>query len=259
MSEESLFLSIGNILKNARENKEITLRDAEIETKIRYRYLKALEDNNFTIMPGPVYTKGFIKSYCKLLEIDSKPLLNLYEDYLKTQVNVTDEQPIQISRTKGSNDYKGLSRLAVIAIALLFLYGFQHIYFSFINGPIKPTVDNGNPPVEQKEVIPPKTNPEPVIDNKKKEPTEITLTLSIEDVTADVDKCWLQVMIDGKVAFEETLNEGNSKVFVAKEKVYFVLGNPGVVKVKINDDDLGILGEKGQTLRKEITLEELKK
>ena len=68
-------LGIGEALIRARAARGRTLDDAERDTGITRRYLQALEDEQFDLLPAPVYVRGFLRSYCRYLGIDSAPLL----------------------------------------------------------------------------------------------------------------------------------------------------------------------------------------
>lgn len=69
---------LGEILRNAREERGIDLARVERDTKIRSRYLSALERSEFRDLPGPVYTKGFLRNYAEYLNLDPEYLLDLY-------------------------------------------------------------------------------------------------------------------------------------------------------------------------------------
>ena len=66
---------IGNTLREARLRLELSLTDAQKATKIRARYLEALEQERFGVLPGAAYARGFLRSYAELLELDPEPLL----------------------------------------------------------------------------------------------------------------------------------------------------------------------------------------
>ena len=66
---------IGGELTRAREARGRTLEDAERDTRISQRYLQALEDERFDIIPAPVYARGFLRSYAQYLGLDPGPLL----------------------------------------------------------------------------------------------------------------------------------------------------------------------------------------
>jgi cytoskeletal protein RodZ len=66
---------LGEVLQLARERKGVDLYRAERDTKIRLRYLAALEDGDFSELPAPVYTKGFLRNYAIYLGLDPDELL----------------------------------------------------------------------------------------------------------------------------------------------------------------------------------------
>ena len=68
-------LGIGERLIEAREERGLTLQDAERDTRISRRYLQALEDERFDIIPAPVYARGFLRSYSQYLGLETAPLL----------------------------------------------------------------------------------------------------------------------------------------------------------------------------------------
>ena len=70
---------IGENLKNVRESKGISLRKAEEDTKIRKRYLQALEEGNYDVIPGRVYAKGFLRNYANYLGLDQEEILMEYK------------------------------------------------------------------------------------------------------------------------------------------------------------------------------------
>src|SRR5581483_1797967 len=66
------------MLRTAREEKGVSLAQAEAATMIRRAYLQALEDDDHTVLPGAVYTKGFIRNYATYLGLDANNMLSLY-------------------------------------------------------------------------------------------------------------------------------------------------------------------------------------
>lgn len=63
-------------LRKAREAKGIELKEVEEITKIRSKYLKALEEEDYCVLPGGVYTVGFLRSYARFLDLDAESLVN---------------------------------------------------------------------------------------------------------------------------------------------------------------------------------------
>jgi cytoskeleton protein RodZ len=67
---------IGSTLRETRLRLGLSLTDAQKATKIRVRYLEALEQEHFDLLPGAPYARGFLRSYAYLLGLDPDPLLD---------------------------------------------------------------------------------------------------------------------------------------------------------------------------------------
>lgn len=68
----------GTILRKAREEKEMSYQNIEESIKIRVRYLEALENEDYGILPGVTYTRGFLRTYAKYLGINPQEIVNSY-------------------------------------------------------------------------------------------------------------------------------------------------------------------------------------
>lgn len=72
-------MTAGQLLKKAREDRRIPLRQAADDTKITSRHLQALEDDNYMVFPGETYALGFLTSYATYLEVDPEQIKRLYK------------------------------------------------------------------------------------------------------------------------------------------------------------------------------------
>lgn len=70
--------SLGEQLRKARESKNISLEEASNDVKISKRYLEALEEGNYSILPAQAYVKGFLQNYARYLGLDPKSALIQY-------------------------------------------------------------------------------------------------------------------------------------------------------------------------------------
>ncbi|HKY51894.1 MAG TPA: RodZ domain-containing protein [Candidatus Limnocylindria bacterium] len=66
---------LGETLRAQREKKGITLEQAASDTRIREKFLKALEDSDYQTLPGTVYTKGFLRNYAEYLDLATEDLV----------------------------------------------------------------------------------------------------------------------------------------------------------------------------------------
>ena len=71
---------LGQILRARRESLGLTVEDIEERTKIRKRYIEALESGQWDVLPGRVYARGFVRSYAEVLGLDGSELLEKYVD-----------------------------------------------------------------------------------------------------------------------------------------------------------------------------------
>jgi len=78
---------IGSSLREARERQGRTFPDLERKTQIRSRYLKALEDEDFSAMPAVAYTRGFLRVYADELGLDGQ----LYVDEFNSRFSVSED------------------------------------------------------------------------------------------------------------------------------------------------------------------------
>jgi len=86
---------IGNSLREARLRRHIEFSEAEHGTKIRGKYLRALEDERFELLPSHTYIKGFLRSYAEYLGLDGQ----LYVDEYNSRFVVGEEDtPIRSPR-----------------------------------------------------------------------------------------------------------------------------------------------------------------
>lgn len=120
-------MSIGEKLKKARKERGWTLKDVQNKTKIRSRYLQALEEENFDIIPGEAYVRAFIKGYANQLGLDGNKLAEEYQQLKKeeTRLEKEESQTIELPDDDNGNFFlhsKVLS--ASIVIILLLVIGF---------------------------------------------------------------------------------------------------------------------------------------
>src|SRR5919202_451623 len=69
---------IGNSLREARLRQGLEYVDIEQQTKIRSKYLKALEDEQFEVLPAPTFVKGFLRNYADALGLDGQLYVDEY-------------------------------------------------------------------------------------------------------------------------------------------------------------------------------------
>ena len=82
---------IGNSLREARERQGLDYGEVELATKIRAKYIRALEDEEFAILPSATYIKGFMRSYAEFLGLDGQLYVDEYNS--RHAVDAYDDMP----------------------------------------------------------------------------------------------------------------------------------------------------------------------
>lgn len=84
--------TLGELLKSERDKRELSIEDAELGTKVKAKFLLAIESNNWQVLPSLAYVRGFVLAYAKFLEIDRSQAIKLFENearYNKSNQNHT--------------------------------------------------------------------------------------------------------------------------------------------------------------------------
>ena len=110
---------IGNSLREARLRQGFELPRVEADTKIRAKYLRALEEERFEVLPGETYVKGFLRTYSEYLGLDGQ----LYVDEFNSRFT-REEEPLAPPRpTKQPARSRAVeSNFVIVALAGLVLY-----------------------------------------------------------------------------------------------------------------------------------------
>ncbi len=110
---------IGNSLREARLRQQLDFPELEHETKIRAKYLRALEDERFELLPSHTYIKGFLRSYADSLGLDGQ----LYVDEYNSRFVIgEDDVPMRTRRVPAARRRKSERRessMVLLALALI--------------------------------------------------------------------------------------------------------------------------------------------
>jgi cytoskeleton protein RodZ len=97
---------IGATLREARMRARIDISEIEAETKIRAKYLRALENEEWGLLPGPAYVRSFLRTYAEALDLDAKLLLEEYK-LRHERPSDHDLMPIGAQRRRGGRGGRG--------------------------------------------------------------------------------------------------------------------------------------------------------
>lgn len=75
-----MFSQIGQVLSRTRERRGLSLSEVQTQTNIRLRYLEAMEAGDFSVIPGEVYARGFLRTYARFLQLEDEELMRMYAE-----------------------------------------------------------------------------------------------------------------------------------------------------------------------------------
>jgi hypothetical protein len=105
---------IGNSLREARERQGLGYPEIELATKIRAKYIRALEEEDFTSIPGDAYIRGFLRTYAEYLGLDGDVYVDEYASRFITSWR--DELPPRPERRRIPRRGRPLERRAVLLV-----------------------------------------------------------------------------------------------------------------------------------------------
>ncbi|MGI9952506.1 RodZ domain-containing protein [Moorellaceae bacterium AZ2] len=237
---------IGEELRRAREEKGITLREAEEATKIRLKYLEALEKEDFRQFPGRVYAVGFLRSYARYLGLDPRELVEELKAELPSEEEEEYKAPSSPEEYQQKGKKKGLRRWLTVFLVLFLLWGLNYLY-----NRSRPVSDGGlqsPPPAGNNTVTPPSAQPAPS-PSSEPPPAQAPQVSGVEvKVYVRERECWIGVRIDGQDSFSGTLKAGETRSFRGEESITLTLGSAGVAEVTVNGEVLPPLGRVGEVV-----------
>ena len=133
----------GETLRAQREKKGITLEQAASDTRIREKFLKALEDSDYQTLPGAVYTKGFLRNYAEYLELPSEELVvQFHQERDQPDAPRTFKPLNPIARRSYVFTPSVLVPVVVLAGIVLFV---SYLYYQFVSFAVPPMIEVTEP------------------------------------------------------------------------------------------------------------------
>jgi cytoskeleton protein RodZ len=222
---------IGNSLREARLRQDLDFPEIEQATKVRPKYLRALEDEQFDILPGQTYVKGFLRTYAEYLGLDGQ----LYVDeYNSRYVHVDEETPLR-ARNRSSVGRIGapprfessvvLVALAAIAVVTLLVIAAWRY--------------GSNPPntaIPDFSTRPPATKPKAAAKKRvANRPAVVPKARMI--ATGAFGDSWMEVYAGspgGRLLYKGTVQAGHPIRFVRYRRYFVRMGRPRNLRMQVN-------------------------
>ena len=227
---------IGNSLREARLRQNLDFGAVEAGTKIRGRYLEALEAERFEVLPGETYVKGFLRTYAEFLGLDGQ----LYVDEFNSRFASVEEPlaPASSPPPRRPRHRVRDSNLVVVALAAIVAVTVLVVVGLGFGGDDQPA-DQSLPSTTHSTRTSDTTSPDKPKHKQKREAArseKFTLTLRAAD-----GECWLIARAggpQGRQLYQGTLEQGQTLPLKGK-KIWLQLGRPDLLAVKVDRHRLG--------------------
>jgi cytoskeletal protein RodZ len=202
---------IGNSLHEARLRQGLDFPEIEQGTKIRGKYLRALEEEQFDLLPAQTYVKGFLRSYAEYLGLDGQ----LYVDEYNSRFVVGEEDPQSRPRRSAPPSRGVQVQSRVVLLTLLGIVSVTALVIvAWTRG-------------EPQQVTPVGLGTSKSTTHETPAAPAATVSVRLL-VKASRGPCWLQVhktSATGPILFQGTLDQGQKQVFTAR-KLWITLDRP---------------------------------
>ena len=121
MSEKEERIYPGELLKEARKKTRRRYKRLSSELGIPEKYLEALEENNFSIMAGPTYIKGYLRAYAKKLDLDPETVITAFDRYLKDQRRLKKKAEKKEQKKETKQKFSYIYAVTFLLITLIIL------------------------------------------------------------------------------------------------------------------------------------------
>ena len=228
---------IGNSLREARLRQGLDLAEIEQATKIRSRYLRALEEEQFEVLPAQTYVKGFLKAYADHLGLDG----DLYVEEFNSRYAIGEEEPAP----RGRSSWPGASRFQSSAVlisltAIGLATAFVVLAWRFGATEEPQDIPGVPPPAEQQTKQATRTQ-------RPKRPQPASAPRAKVELVAVAARgnCWLEIHRGseaGPLLYEGTLLHGRSTAAFTGKRLWVNVGAPSNVVIKVNGERRGVPG-----------------
>jgi hypothetical protein len=251
---------IGNTLREARLRRGLDILDCEAETKIRAKYLRAMEEEQFDLMPSPTYVRGFLRAYADFLDLDGRLVLDEYESRFGEYAPSIDGDRGRAQRASRAESSRGgthepprprrprrrrrrtevqllwLAIGGVLTVALI-------IWLGVGESGTPAAVPDALPPAASTTTAPTIVEPDTAATEAPVRAKKTAIVLAGEGVNG----CWVQVRsrtASGRLVYEGTLAPGDSQTFKVLDGIWLRAANPAELKVTVagKTKDLGTEG-----------------
>jgi cytoskeleton protein RodZ len=199
--------SLGEKLRQAREERGISISEVAEQTRISPLYLKSIEADDYKPLPGGIFNKGFVRSYARYVGFDENEALQDYNELMAVNdVPAETDQRIHHSEVWTDDSTRSMAPTIIFAVVILVLLGGGIVLLvRYLSGPSSPSPAVAN---TAKANVNANANSESAVSVPLGNASTAAAAFSVE-LKADGEPVWVGYTLDGNKT-EKTLNPGES-------------------------------------------------
>ncbi len=279
LSSQEIFQALGRQLRQRRDILGLDLDEIERHIHVRAQFLAALEDGRMEDLPSPVQTRGMLSTYAAFLDLEVDALLLRFADALQAQHRERYPEKSVAQQRAQPNFPQRMPHLRMfIAGDLLFGVGMLILLIVFVTWGVlrvakiraeravaqatAPSISEVLIGTPQETIaasatpIPVEDTPLPAVEGTLEIPTAAQIANVQVNIVA-IERSYLRVLVDGKVAFDGRTVPGTLYPFEAEQNIEILTGNAAALRVIYNQRDLGMLGGFGQLAHYVYTVDQI--
>jgi cytoskeleton protein RodZ len=265
-------LDLGASFRKARESQNLSIDKIAGDTRINSRFLEAIENERFDLLPGGIFNRGFIRTYALRLGLDPEEAIQGYEKLVRAVEAEPAQQEPERPRGKTTKIpvyYVALAGLLSLVVIYYFLTRHTDSQVIAPNAPLneatapppaEPPLPVETPAPEQAVVIPAVAATPPVSPAPAPAPTPVVTAAqpaSTGSVVVELEvqeESWFKLSSDGSdVVPSEVLAPGTVRRYTASNSMDLSIGNAAGVTLRVNGQPVTSLGRAGQVRNLTIT------
>ena len=280
---------VGEKLQEARKAKGYTLDDLQQITKIQKRYLIAIEEGNYNVMPGKFYARAFIKQYADTVGLNGDQLLEEYDDTVPHTHDEEFVEKVSSSQTRSGNKKqdsfleKAQDHLPTILIVLLVIAIVVAIYVAVTNSASDNSedmisVDSSTIVSSENESSAQEDEESSAEESSQSESEEAAPSIEVVSSTgsssvysisnpeetntvtlaAEGGDTWVSIEADGSMLEQGLISDGNTleaEVPAGTQSVVMIIGSAPNTTIQLNDQAIEYAPEASENVRQEIELQ----
>lgn len=243
---------LGQELQRRREAMGLSLAEISDATRIGTRFLKAIESDEYGVLPEGIYARSFVKAFARHVRMDEDEAVLLYQQQTGAEAAVGDPDVPPLDDAEPfvfKEPSSGFWPAAIVAVLLAVVFvGGAYAVWRYSQEPVAAKAPSTPPAPEAKST----TVPDPVATT-----SGAPVTIQPEVVNGELrvtlqalDRCWVKYTADDGEPIQRELQQGEEALIRATQSIDLSIGNTRAIALQINGQNARFPDNTGIVLRR---------